>query len=393
MLLLILVISEFLTFSIIKRHFRSFSRTRYYISMLLNTSMSIFLWITYSRVESFTGFFDDPYYIWLNMNLNGIFCAILAPRILLIILHYTGVLINLREGKYMRWLTDTGLVLWIVILLVIVAGSLYGRYNTKTEEVTIYKEGLHPDLEGLTIVQISDLHLAGFFGHEEFLKKQMEIINNYSPDIIVNSGDFVSYGWREYGRMDTILSLASGKIGNFAVFGNHDMGTYHPELDFAGRESNISMMRSLIINSGYHLLADDNFRIRKGNASVSISGIITKGRHGHIRYGNLARATAGTRDADFKILISHDPNHWMKKVAGKSDVDLTLAGHTHGMQMGIYTRKFRWSPAGYFYPYWNGLYKMGSQYLYVNRGLGVLAIPFRIWMPPEITLITITGRH
>jgi len=59
------------------------------------------------------------------------------------------------------------------------------------------------------------------------------------------------------------------------------------------------------------------------------------------------------------------------------------------MQMGINTKKFRWSPAKYFYPHWNGLYTSGNQFQYVNRGLGVLAIPFRIWMPPEITVLTI----
>ena len=75
-----------------------------------------------------------------------------------------------------------------------------------------------------------------------------------------------------------------------------------------------------------------------------------------------------------------------RQVTGKTDIDLTLSGHTHGMQMGIITKKFKWSPSKYFYPHWNGLYSEGRQYQYVNRGLGVLSIPFRIWMPPEITV-------
>jgi predicted MPP superfamily phosphohydrolase len=57
------------------------------------------------------------------------------------------------------------------------------------------------------------------------------------------------------------------------------------------------------------------------------------------------------------------------------------------MQMGILTKKFKWSPSKYFYPHWNGLYSKDDQFLYVNRGFGVLAVPFRIWMPPEITVI------
>jgi len=247
------------------------------------------------------------------------------------------------------------------------------------------------DLEGFTIALISDLHLAGFYNHQKFLKKQMEVINSYSPDIVVNSGDFVSYGWRESNGMDTILAVAYGRLGNYAVFGNHDMGTYLPAADYTERESNILMIRDFIHKAGYQLLTDNNVIIRKGEASVSIAGITTRGRHGHIKYGNLSKALEGTENADFRILISHDPNHWRKEVAGKTGVDLTLAGHTHGMQIGIFTKKFRWSPSRYFYPEWGGLYHEGGQWLYVNRGLGVLGIPFRIWMPPEITIIRLTG--
>ena len=106
-------------------------------------------------------------------------------------------------------------------------------------------------------------------------------------------------------------------------------------------------------------------------------------------HGDLEKAKQGSDNADLRILISHDPNHWEEAVKGKTNIELTLAGHTHGMQMGIMSEKFRWSPAKYFYPHWNGLYKEGRQYQYVNRGLGVLSMPFRIWMPPEITVITI----
>jgi predicted MPP superfamily phosphohydrolase len=106
-------------------------------------------------------------------------------------------------------------------------------------------------------------------------------------------------------------------------------------------------------------------------------------------HGDLEKAIAGLDSVDLKILMTHDPNHWAMAVKGKTNIDITLSGHTHGMQMGIYTKKFKWSPSMYFYPHWGGLYSEGKQFHYVNRGLGVLAIPFRIWMPPEITIITI----
>jgi predicted MPP superfamily phosphohydrolase len=148
-------------------------------------------------------------------------------------------------------------------------------------------------------------------------------------------------------------------------------------------------MNLLISASGYKVLNDENIIIQINGEKIGLIGVITRGRHPKMIHGDLPKAMAGLDSVSLKILLAHDPNQWRKDVAGKTDIDLTLSGHTHGMQLGIMTKKFRWSPSKYFYPDWGGLYKESNQYLYVNRGLGVLAIPFRIWMPPEITIITI----
>ncbi|HPC99128.1 MAG TPA: metallophosphoesterase [Bacteroidales bacterium] len=393
MLIFFLILSEILTFTIIRNHFKGISRTRYYLTMVANAAMSIFFWILFTEVTGWNESFDDARHIWLIMNLNGAYAAIFVPRLILIILHFTGIVINYREGGHLRRMTNAGFIVWLVILFIVVSGTFYGRFNVKTEHVTVRYENLNPDLEGLTIVQISDLHLASFHVRADFLEKQVAKINGTEPDIIINSGDFISYGWREFGRMDTVLAKLKGRMGSFAVFGNHDMGTYHPSFSPVDRKSHLLMMENLICRSGFVLLKDDGVTIRRGNAEVSISGITTSGRHGHITYGDLNKATAGRESSDFNILISHDPNHWRKYVTGRFKADLTLAGHTHGMQLGIYTGFFRWSPSEIWYPEWNGLYSENQQNLYVNRGLGVLGVPFRIWMPPEITVIKIAGRH
>jgi predicted MPP superfamily phosphohydrolase len=199
----------------------------------------------------------------------------------------------------------------------------------------------------------------------------------------------VSFGWREYERDDTILSKAKSRYGNYAILGNHDVGTYDPFFTEADRDNNILIIINLIKASGYQVLNDEFKIINIGKARIALIGVITKGRHPHMIHGNLDKAISGLDSVDLKILLTHDPNHWTEEVTGKTDIDITLSGHTHGMQMGIITKRFRWSPAKYFYPHWNGLYTTGNQYQYVNRGLGVLAIPFRIWMPPEITIITV----
>jgi predicted MPP superfamily phosphohydrolase len=277
----------------------------------------------------------------------------------------------------------------VLLLTIITIGTLYGRFNFKTESVTVNIEGLNQDLDGLKIIQISDLHLNSFYHHKRQLKKVMEEVNRLNPDLILNTGDFVSFGWREFERDDTILSIARSRFGNFAILGNHDAGTYDPYFTEADRENNISNINNLLKASGYQVLNDGFKIVNVGKARIGLIGVTTKGRHPHMVHGDLNKAVLGLDSVDIKILLSHDPNHWAESVTGKTDIDLTLSGHTHGMQMGVITKKFRWSPSKYFYPHWNGLYKEGNQYQYVNRGLGVLAIPFRIWMPPEITVITI----
>jgi predicted MPP superfamily phosphohydrolase len=102
----------------------------------------------------------------------------------------------------------------------------------------------------------------------------------------------------------------------------------------------------------------------------------------------LSQALAGAEAAPFKILLSHDPSHWDAEVNSlHPDVDLTLSGHTHGMQFGVELPGFKWSPVQYFYKQWAGLYQKGSQYLYVNRGLGFIGYPGRVGIKPEITLL------
>ena len=114
------------------------------------------------------------------------------------------------------------------------------------------------------------------------------------------------------------------------------------------------------------------------------------------KLGNLPQALKGIEEVPVKILMSHDPTHWEKEVSVKfPEIDLTLSGHTHGFQFGIELKNFRWSFAQYVYKYWAGLYQAESsikpQYLYVNRGLGMIGYPGRVGILPEITLFTLNS--
>ncbi|MGC1391335.1 MAG: metallophosphoesterase [Bacteroidales bacterium] len=388
-LLIILIITEILTVVVLQQHFYTSSKAIYFISIIIHVILSLGVWIIYIETISFRSFYDSPRHVWLMMNLACMIIAVVIPRAILDILHFSGKIIRIKKGDHLRYLTNTGLIIMIVIMAVIGISTFYGRFNFKKEEVTIKIKGLNSDLDGLRIVQISDLHLPCFYNHRKLLQKVMYEIDSLKPDLLLNTGDFIDFGWREFDRNDTILSKARSKYGNYAILGNHDAGTYDPFFTEGDRDNNILIMNNLITASGYKVLNDEFKIVNIGKARIALIGIITKGHHPHMIHGDLKKAISGLDSVDLKILLSHDPNQWEEDVTGKTDIDITLSGHTHGMQMGIITKKFRWSPSKYFYPHWNGLYSDGNQYQYVNRGLGVLAIPFRIWMPPEITIITI----
>jgi uncharacterized protein len=388
-LLITLIISEMLLLVLLKQHFYNQSKPKYYLSLIIHILLSLWVWVTFFETILFRGPYDSPRHVWLMMILAGVVIAIVVPRFIVIIMHFTGKLINRRTGNHIRGLTNAAFIIMGVIMLIISISTTYGRFNFRTEPVTIKIPGLKNDLDGLKIVQVSDLHLITFYHHKRQLRKVMDEISTMRPDILINTGDFISFGWREFEKDDTILSKAKSKYGNFAILGNHDVGTYDPDYTDADRTENVAKVNDLIKLSGYQVLNDESVKVKIGDATLAIIGVTTGGRHPHMTHGNLTEAIAGLDSVDLKILLSHDPNHWTEAVARKTDIDITFSGHTHGMQMGIYTKNFRWSPSKYFYPHWNGLYSSGKQYHYVNRGLGVLSIPFRIWMPPEITVITL----
>ena len=383
------IVTELLTPVVIRQHFYNKSRFVFYLLCIVHAVMSIWFWILFIEIKIYRGAFDSPSNISTLMRMTGIAFAITLPRTIIIIMHFIGKLLKCKTNSYINWLTNTGLVLASVVFFIIGGSILFGRFNVKTDRVEIKIEGLHKNLDGLKIVQISDLHLASFYRHTKVLSEFMDRINSLNPDLIINTGDFVSYGWREFNNFDSILSKAHGKYGKIAIPGNHDFGTYHPHFTETDRRNNVLKINQKIKSSGYFILNNENTIINVENAKIGIIGIITMGRHPNLHHGNIDSILQGLDTVDLKIALTHDPNHFALAIEGKTDIDITLSGHTHGMQMGILTKNFKWSPSKYFYPHWNGLYVSGKQYHYTNRGLGTIAIPFRIWMPPEITLITL----
>ena len=383
-LFIIFIATELITPIVIQQRFYKKSKKIFYLLCIAHTVMSIWFWILFIKTKTYHGPFDAPSNVLNLMQIRVIMLAVTIPRIIIIITHLIGKFL-----KRNTWLTNAGLTISSLFFLIIAIGAFFGRFNVKIDNVEIKMDGLHNDLNGFRIVQISDLHLASFYRHEKFLSECVNRINGCNPDLLINTGDFVSYGWREFNNFDTILSKAHGKYGNFAILGNHDFGTYNSSLTETDKKNHILQINQKIKSSGYFILNDEHTIVNVKNAKIGIIGVTTMGRHPNLYHGNIDSALKRLDTVDLKIALTHDPNHFSIAIEGKTDIDITLSGHTHGMQMGIMTKNFKWSPSKYFYPHWNGLYVSEKQYHYVNRGLGTIAIPFRIWMPPEITLITL----
>ncbi len=285
-------------------------------------------------------------------------------------------------------------VIGILLLLVsvFISGIIHGRFNFKYETVEINYPSLPPALDGFTIVHISDLHLRSFNKHQDKLISVVDSINSYEPDIIVNTGDFVTFLWTEIEPFNNILASLQSEYGVYAIPGNHDTGMYSADYNRNNYGEHLDIMEDILISLNHTYLEDTSALINIDTLIISLTGVVTYGRVPDLYYGNVDRAMQGTDNSDFSILLTHDPNHWLQDIKYRNDINLTLAGHTHGMQIGILLPGFKLSPASLLYPAWNGLYGNNNNYLYVNRGLGTLGIPARIGMPPEITIIKIKDK-
>lgn len=388
MLLLWHILTSLLTFLLLREMSRRlkppYRRSILTINLLFTIAITlVFAFRAFSGAEP-----DTAEGITSRMNLNLIIAAFILSRTMLIILHYAGRLIRIFRGGYVKSLSATGIILYAMIITLMMYGH-FMRFRFTIEEVEIEVAGLHKDLDGLRIVHISDLHLGSFHGNYDKLLRMARLINDLYPDLIIDTGDFITLGHREFGNTDTILLTMTARYGKYAVLGNHDIGTYLRNADIQAIAETISKVSELIRRSGYILLENATEVIGIGEATLALTGSETRGKHPVIVHPDIADAVTGSEDADLRILLTHDPNHWEEILQKYPEFEITLAGHTHAMQFGLAAGRIRWSPSVWSYPRWNGLYREGNMHLYVNRGAGVLGIPVRIGMPPEITLITL----
>jgi predicted MPP superfamily phosphohydrolase len=285
-----------------------------------------------------------------------------------------------------EFLTKSGIIVAAVPFLSILHGIAWGRFNYKINKIILHFENLPNAFNGYRILQISDWHIGSFYGHHDKVEKSVELINQERADLILFTGDMVNNVAEEMRDFIPLLNKISAPDGVYSILGNHDYGEY---VQWENKEQHQQNMKKLFEYeglSGFNLLKNDSVIIEKNGEKIGLAGVENWGLPPFKQYGNLDLALEKIKSLTFKILMSHDPSHWDAEVIKKSDVDLTLSGHTHGMQFGIDIPGFKWSPVKWKYPRWSGLYKENSQYLYVNVGIGYIGFPGRVGIYPEITV-------
>lgn len=256
------------------------------------------------------------------------------------------------------------------------------RYTVKNQKITI--PNLPDEFKGLKIAQISDLHVGSFMSLEP-MKEAVNKINEIDVDMLFFTGDLVNDKAEEAEDFIEVFKKIKHKV--YSVMGNHDYPEYvYAQDDYTSRKHNFDLMQKIQKKMDFDLLLNENRIIEKNGKKLAIIGIENWGGS-FSKYGDLAKASKGTEDADVKLLMSHDPSHWDLEVRKKHpDIDVMFAGHTHGMQFGIEAFGIKFSPVQWKYKQWAGLYTEGKQHLYVNRGLGFIGYPGRIGIYPEITV-------
>ena len=282
-----------------------------------------------------------------------------------------------------------GLWMSMAFVCLILSGILFGRYHYTVNHVEIEFANLPRAFNEYKIVQISDIHAGSFAGSAKRFQKVIDMINKEEPNLIVFTGDMVNNFAGETTALIPIFSQLYARDGKFAVLGNHDYGGYSDWDTPADSVANHEAIKNAIEQMGFVLLNNQSVIINHYNTDrIALIGVENYGSvNRHPKRGNLEKAIESVSDIPFKVLLMHNPLFWPVKVRGKTDIALTLAGHTHGMQVGIKFGIQRFIPARFRYRYGAGLFQTGRQYLYVNRGLGVIGFPGRIGMWPEITVI------
>ena len=390
---ILIVLIEIYTF----QAFKTISKNKLVRFLFLGSSMVAYLYaiitiFTYDRSNGQTPQFQMAMGVLLTVSIPKlvVICILFGEDM------YRGVLklisaISSGETKSLvgrrKFISQIALGLAAIPFVSFIYGIVQGKYNYKVLKYQLTFKDLPAAFDGFTITQISDIH-SGSFTNKEKIKYGVDLINQQKSDIMLFTGDIVNNKADEMDNWMDVFDKLEAKEGKYSILGNHDYGDYMDWDNAQDKKDNFQKVKDIHQKIGFDLLLDEHRYLEKDGQKIALLGVENWGK-GFNQAGDLKRAAAGVHQEDFKILMSHDPSHWEEKVKKDSfNYQLTLSGHTHGLQMGIEIPGwFKWSPSKYVYKQWAGLYEEAGRFINVNRGFGYHAFPGRVGIWPEITVI------
>ena len=263
-------------------------------------------------------------------------------------------------------------------------------YQINVSNIDIEFDNLPKAFDNYKIVQFSDLHLGSYISGSTFIDELVDSINAQNANITVFTGDIVNRQSNEMAVYTECLKKLCSPDGVFSVLGNHDYGDYMHWESEGMKKLDVESLVSMQQRMNWTILNNSHTIIRNGNDSIALIGVENWGDPPFKMYADLSSSYPNLNDSTFKILLSHNPAHWDAEIIDKTNIALTLSGHTHAMQCAFNIFGKYISPAVFRYSRWSGLYtNQEKQYLYVNSGIGEVALPARIGVKPEITVITL----
>lgn len=389
------VVLSFYSFQAVKTAFRSVWVQYFFIGIsLLVLGNFIYQWLQPGEGKVLTTAKSYAF---------GFVLVILSAELILVIFMLGEDLVRLFSATYHKLFTpDTSFhlpsrrafigKLALGVAAIPFAGLLYGmikgKYDFRVLSYTLEFDDLPEAFDGYRITQISDIHSGSFDNHKK-IEYAVDLINQQESDTILFTGDLVNNLASEMDDWSDLFSTLKAKDGVYSVLGNHDYGDYVDWASALEKENNLHQLKEVQRKMGWKLLLNEHTSIIRGEDKINLVGVENWGKGGFVKHGDLDKAAEGLSKEDFKILLSHDPSYWQEKIkSDKKHYQLTLSGHTHGMQFGIEIPGWiKWSPIKYRYENWAGIYKEMGRYINVNRGFGFLGYPGRVGIWPEITVI------
>ena len=350
-----------------------------YVSPLGSALLGMLWWLPSAAIVA--TFAAAQLGIWHNTMFRAFFgltLAIMFPKLLFTLLAVT-----------MGW--KVGLGAAAVLLTALLYGFIFGWRRIVVRTATCRSTLLPDDFDCYRIVHLSDLHIGTFLRNPAFIDSLADAVNGQHPDMVVFTGDLVNVSAIELLPFRKTLSAISAPDGVYSVMGNHDYCMYAQDCTHRvhGRSITVAERDRMLLQymedkMGWRMLMNENVVIKRGKSSIAVVGVENIGKPPFKSFGNLAKALTGLPEGMFKILLSHDPTHWRSGVLNKTDIALTLSGHTHAGQV----RLGRFSPAKWAYNEWGGSYVEGNSMLHVSPGIGG-TVPFRFGAWPEINVVVL----